>query len=382
MQSARNAAVPSFNQGTILPSMTQKGAAFKKTDYDAPTTELNPDLMPKPKRKSLVANVLSRPPEVHPAPAGPTRQPKKRSKRRPRALIVFSIVVLIVLMAMAGIFYLILQLSTTATVAIAPRVQTVSSVFTFEARPGVKSVDAAKGIIPANVYTNSQQGSTSGLPTGKSGCVLQIFECKQTVSLNDVSIQAAKLRPALQAQIAQNLHKQATTSGTTLVGSIVYSDGQLTPNPAVGTVSTSMTLSMTEQGSVEYFKPGDVQTLALQVLKQKLATNYTLIDAMTRVGNPVVRNRDANGNITIAIAAAGVARYQISDSELQDIKNHIKGDNLKAARAVIATHKDLDPSVTSVRLSYGDSVPTNPGQIHINVLDPTNIPTVPLPAVK
>lgn len=385
MRPVRNASSPSLNQGTVLPSMTQKGAAFKKTDYNAPTTELDPNLMPKPRRKSLVANVLSRPAEKSPTPAPTTsvsRPPKKRRKRRVPVLLVFSIMVLIVLLAIGGVFYLILQLSTTASVAISPRVQTVSSVFTFEAKPGVKSVDVAKGIIPANVYSNSQTGSTSGSPTGVSGCVMTIFECKQTVAQKDVVTLQDKVRPSLQTQIYQNLHKQASSNGTTLVGSVVYSDLQTTVNPPVGTVSPTMTLSMTEQGSVEYFKSGDVQTLALQVLKQKVAKNYTLVAATTRVGSPVVRNRDVNGNITIAIAAAGVSQYQVPDSELQNIKNHIKGDNLKAARAFISTDPNLDPSVTSVRLSYGDTVPTNLTQIHINVVDPTNMPTVSLPAVK
>jgi hypothetical protein len=381
MQPARSSSSPSLTQGTILPGMAQKGASFKKTDYDSPTTELNPDLMPQPKRKSMVANVLSRSAQ-HPATASQPQKPKKSTKRRISVFVVFSIIVLMVLLAMGGVFYLILQISTTATITIAPRVQTVSSVFTFEAKPGAKSVNVAAGIIPANVYTDTQQGSTQGQPTGVSGCVLSIYECKETVAQKDVTTLADKLRPSLQTQISQNLHKQASSAGTTLVGDISYSDGQITPNPAVGTVSTSMTLSMTEQGSVEYFKPGDVQTLALQVLKRKLATNYTLIDAMTRIGTPVVRSSDANGNITIAIAAAGVSSYQIPATELQAIQTHIKGDTLKAARAVIATHTNLDPTITSVRLSYGSTVPTNIAQIHITVIDPTNIPTVPLPTVK
>ena len=342
----------SSTQGTILPSIAQKGNKFKKKDYDAPTTELNPDFAPQRKSQLVVADVLSR-------PARATKQPKKRTKRRGSVVFVFFVLILAVLVAMVGVGYLILQLSTTAAVTISPRVQTVSGAFTFEAKPGVKSIDVVAGSLPASVLSNSQQGSTQGQPTGVSGCVLNIFECKETVSLADVSNLSTQLRPKLQTQISQNLHQQASAKGVTLVGDIVYSDGQITANPIVGTVATTMTVNMTEQGSVEYFKSADVQNLALQALKHKLATNYTLVSSTTKVGNPVVRSHDANGNITIAIAAAGVARYQVPATELQDIKNHIKGDSLKAARAVISTHTNLDQTVTAVRMSYGDTVPSN-----------------------
>jgi serine/threonine protein kinase len=371
---------PLAKQATILPSLVQKGDTFKQHDYGAPTAELNPDMVvPKRKSRLAAANVLSRPGSI----TKPPKPPKTRSKRRSSPALVIFVIILVVLLVMAGVGYLILQVSTTATVTLSPRVQTVSSTFTFVAKPGVKSVDAAAGSIPASVLSNSQQSSTQGQPTGVSGCVLNIFECKETVSAADVSILSAKLRPKLQTLISQNLHKQASSMGVTLVGDIVYTDDQVTANPTVGTVSKTMTLSMTEKGSVEYFKPADIQSLAVQVLKRKLDKNYTLVDSTTKVGSPVVRSRDAaNGNITIAIAAAGVASYQVPASELSDIKNHIKGDDLKQARAVVNTHTNFDQTMTAIRMSYGNNIPSNTGQIRIVVLNPTNMPTVTLPVVK
>ncbi|GCF06729.1 serine/threonine protein kinase [Dictyobacter arantiisoli] len=363
--------------GTILPSLSQKDTAFKKMDYDAPTTEIDAEVS-RPRRKFLPAK------EQRQQVASPTSQskpPRTRRKRRGSVIAIFGGLILAVLLAMAGITYLIVQASTTASVLIAPRMQTVNGVFTLTAKPGVKTIDASAKVIPANVLTSTQQGSMQGRPTGVSGCVLSIFECKETVSLEDVSTLAAQVKPGLKYQITQDINKQAKLIGGTIVGTIVYSDGTITANPAVGTVSKSMSVTVNEQGSVEYFQAKDVQNLALQMLKSKLSSNYDLIDAMTRVGQPVIRSQDANGNITIAIAAAGISRYQITDNILATLKNQLKGSNLKQAQSIIRQQPNLDTATASVHLSYGDTIPANVQQIHITILNPTAIPAVKLPTV-
>ena len=107
-----------------------------------------------------------------------------------------------------------------------------------------------------------------------------------------------------------------------------------------------------------------------------------MLDSMTRVGQPVIRNVEENGDVQIAIAAAGVARYQLSDDELAAIQKHLSGMSIKAAQAYVAALPNLDPSLASVKMNYGDSIPTSAHQIKITQLQPTNIPTPQLPKVS
>ncbi|GER87830.1 hypothetical protein KDW_19920 [Dictyobacter vulcani] len=376
IRSRATSAAPATSGGTVLPRVAQKGDNFGPIDYDAPTTEFEPESIPR-RSSAPIPKVAKRSSKVAAAPATQT----KKRKRRGSALVVTFILIGAVLLLILGISYLIIQASVTANVTLSPKVQSVNGVFTFVARPGVKSVNSATGVIPASVFTSSQKDSRSGRPTGVSGCVLGIFECKQTVSLMDVSAISAQLRPSLKYQISQDLHKQANLAGATTVGDIFYSDGTITANPPVGTVSKTVTVTMTEQGSMEYVKSKDVQSLALQMLKRKLLSNYTLIDSMTRVGQPVVQSVNANGEVKVAIAAAGVSRYQISETEMTTIKNQIKGMSVKDARAALLKHSNLDATTLAVHLSYGNNVPTNIQQIKIITVDPTNVPTIQLPAV-
>jgi hypothetical protein len=117
------------------------------------------------------------------------------------------------------------------------------------------------------------------------------------------------------------------------------------------------------------------------MLQKKIPAHYGLLNTMTRVGQPVIRTIGANGDVTIAIAAAGLASYQISQADLTTIQNHIKGLPIKDARAYVAKNPNFDPDLVSVSVSYGDSVPGSTGQIVIKQLQPTNMPTVQLPAV-
>ncbi|GHO85464.1 serine/threonine protein kinase [Dictyobacter formicarum] len=372
----RGASDPALTRGTVLPHVPQRGDNFSKVDYDAPTTELGRERLPA--RKSAPMDKYAQMQTRKPASALPK---KTKRRRRVSPFVVISVFIVVIAVVIGGIVSVIFQASITADVTVSPKVQTVSGVFTFVARPGVKTANAATGVIPASVFTSSKQTSTQGRPTGVSGCVLGIFECKETVSLVDVSVISARLRPTLKQQIAQDLHNQAVRAGATTVGDIFYADGPITSTPPVGTVSKTMTVTMTEQGSVEYLKSKDVQSLALQMLKRKLSGNYALLDSTTRVGQPVVQSVNANGEIKVSVAAAGVSRYQISDAEMNTIKNHIKGMNLKKARATILQDANLDPTTLSVRMSYGDTVPTNVQQIKITLFNPTNLPVVQLPAV-
>jgi Serine/threonine protein kinase len=382
--------------GTVLPPLT-KQRKFRRDDYDAPTSMIDLEAgdvaedgddvqMHKRTLRNSVPFLRTR------AQAGAgglttrgaqatTSSTKNRRARRGSLGLLITIATILVVLALVGVTYLVYISSMVATVTVGPRMQTVSEVLTMTASPNVKSVNASKKLLPASALTVNQSGSLQGAPTGVSGCVLGIFECKQTVSLNDISNLAAQLRPGLKNTIAQNINKQASAQGVMTIGDIVYTDGDVTASPPQGTVSRSVTVTLAEQGSIEYIRTSDARTLAMQLLKQKTPTQYSLIDTMTQVGQPVIRGVAANGDVQLAIAAAGVARYQLSDDELVAIQKHIEGMSLKAAQAYIVTLPNLDPSIASVRLNYGDSIPGNTRQIKITQLQPTNIPTAQLPKV-
>lgn len=387
--------------GTVLPPL-MKQRKFRRDDYDAPTSMIDLDANDaaadgedvQTQRRTLLNSVpflrtrahagtgglMTRGAQATASAPGVPGAAKRRARRGSLGLLI-TIATILVLLALVGVTYLVYVSSMVATVTVGPRMQTVSEVLTMTASPNVKSVNASKKLLPASALTVTQSGSLQGAPTGVSGCVLGIFECKQTVSLNDISNLASQLRPGLKNTIAQNINKQANAQGVMTIGDIVYTDGDVTAAPPQGTVSRSVTVTLTEQGSIEYIRTSDARTLAMQLLKQKTPSQYSLIDTMTRVGQPVIRNVAANGDVQIAIAAAGVARYQLSDDELAAIQKHVEGMSLKAAQAYIITLPNLDPSVASVRLNYGDSIPGNARQIKITQLQPTNIPTVQLPKV-
>jgi serine/threonine protein kinase len=371
--------------GTVLPSLPDNAKRrFHRDDYDAPTSmidyddEEEPDTASEPKQKRSFRQGagLKSGAVVGSSRAGNNTQARRGS---PFLLVGGAIVVLLLILGSVGYFAFISAV--TANVTIGPHVQTVSAVFTVTASLDTKAVDVGKGMIPASVLTSTQTGSLQGRPTGVSGCILGIFECKETVSLNDISNLSAQLRPGLKSTLAANIQKQTRTMGITTIGDIVYTDGNVTSNPPEGAHSHTMTVTMTEQGSIEYIRSQDVQKLALALLQKKVPARYSLIDTMTRVGQPVIRTIGANGEVTIAIAAASVASYEISQDDLTAIQNHIKGLSVKDARAYVVTNPNLDPALASVSVSYGESVPGSTGQIKIKQLQPTNIPTVQLPAV-
>ncbi len=357
-------------QGELkLPPLPGKVSSFSKSDYDAPTSHL----VEKEKnvQKKQLADVA--------VVAGVHKTAKKGARRSLLTLV--TVLIIALLLGVTGVGYLIFVASISANVTITPRVQPVDAVFTLTAKPGIKEMDVNGPTIPANVVSSTQSGTQQGTATGVSGCVLQIFECKQTVSYADVTIISNKIIPGLKTRIAQDLRTQTAAAGGTMVGNIFYPDPNISSDPPPHTVNPTVNVTVSQQGSVEYVKTSDVRSLASTLLKRKSRPNYDLIDTTMQIGQPVIRSVDQKGDVTIAIAAAGISKYQISDSERADIQNSIKGKTIKEAQAIIAKHPDLDPNAMSVRISYGDKVPTNPARINLISSEPTNLPVVQLPAV-
>jgi hypothetical protein len=349
----------------VLSPLPEKGSNFRHEDYNAPTTYV--------KSAKVTPVQLA-------AEADITPRNKKKRRRSLVGIITASIVALLVIIS--GMGYMAFQAAIAATVTVAPRVQTMSRVFTMSAKPTLHTIDVASSSLPANVLSSTKTGSLTGPTSGASECVLGIFDCQQAVSLADIDALASQERPTLRGQISQDLQQQAQSSGCTTVGKIFYTDGTVSANPPLGTVSKTVTVTLTEQGSVECVKAQDSRSLALMLFRQQVPESYALIDSLTQVGSSVVKNVDENGVVTLQVPVAGVAQYQIPREELLDIQTHINGMKLQAARSYIASKPGLDTNQITVHVSYGDTIPNNVGQIHISTVTPINLPPVQLPKVQ
>lgn len=362
--SGRLVAIP--RSEVILPPLPGKQGAFKGEDYNAPTSSLDP------------ASLRRGNPTI-------SKRPPSEFKKRNRLLIApTTALILVILLVMGVLGYQAFQASISANVILSPRVQTISTVFTLTAKLGLKKVDVASSSIPAGVFTSTQTSSQKGETTGKVNCNFFLI-CQQGVSPDDLEMLAAQIQPKLDSKINQDLQKQAHNANATTVGNPIYSNEQATSNPQVGTASKTVTVTMTEQGSIEYIKTKDADNLAIQLLKQNLKQNYTLIDSLTQIGQPVVQQVNPDKTVQMVIAVAGIGRYQMPNSELNDIQTHIKGLTKKDALVQLAKHDNIDPKASSIRISYGETIPNNVQQIKIKTINPTNLPTVeltPLPSPR
>jgi serine/threonine protein kinase len=351
----------------VLPPLPRKQEVFKGEDYSAPTLSLDPAQLARDK----------------PVIARRTSLPSTKSAKRNRSIIAPTItLVLVILLVMGALGYQVFQASILATITISPRVQPVSGQFTLMAKLGLKQIDVASSSIPAGVFTTTQKDSQQGETTGQTNCTFGIFDCQQSVSFDDVQELSSQIEPKLRAKIDQDLQKQVQAANALKVGPTRYSNETVTPKPPVNTVSQTVKVTLTEQGSTEYVKVQDIDDLAVSRLKQKLNQNYQLIDSSIRVGQLVVEQVNPDGSVQIAVAAGSLARYQMPASELANIQNQIKGLTQKDARAQIAKDPNIDPkSIIGISISYGNTIPNNTRQIKIIIINPSNLPPVELPSV-
>ncbi len=347
-----------------------KLGTLRPEEYNAPTTRIDP-------QEVLQAKALRAQDVV--VRSVPLAVPAKR-KRSLVKTITTSMIVLLVVIALMG--YTVFKTANTATIVLTPRTQAVSKVLTLYARPTITSVDPNSSSVPATVLSSTQTGTVTGQTTGLAGCVLGLFGCQRGVSFMDVDILAAQLRPTVRNEVSQDLQNKANTNQCTTVGNIVYMEDDPTANPPIGSPADTVTVSLTEQGSVECVKAQDVHSLALSELNQQLPRNYTLINQKTQLGQMVVRSVDGTGVVTLAVPAAGVAQYHLSDQELATIQNHISGMSLSAASSYIARQPGLDATGVSIHVNFGNTIPSDTTQIHITTSLPANLPPVQLPAVS
>lgn len=359
--------------GMPKPPQSTPRYTFSQEDYNAPTSFLSPQYRQDQPKQLADAAVM---------PRTPGRRGKGR-KISPLAIIPLSITVILLLLI--GLLLFGFQFALAADITISPQVHAFSKTFTMTARPGLHALDAATNSIPANVLSSTKTGSQQGPTTGVAQCVLGIFNCKQAVSFLDVIAISAQLKPTVKLQVDQDLQRQERAIGALPVGNTFYNDVNVNADPAVGSVSKTVTVTLTEQGSVEYLKTKDVHDLAVQLLQQQMlqqfGPNYVLLDQLTQISQPVVQSVGLDGSVKVAVSAGGVAKYQISATDIKDIQNAIKGMNQKDARTLIAKRPGLDTNAITVHISYGETLPNNIAQIKIIVANPATLPPVQLPSL-
>jgi hypothetical protein len=148
-----------------------------------------------------------------------------------------------------------------------------------------------------------------------------------------------------------------------------------------------MTVTLTEQGKLEYIVNTDAENLARQLLTKQveaLGPNYVLLNPTMRIGQPVVEGVDnTTGNVTIKIAAGGVAEYAFPSDQLQGLSGLLKGKTVNAATALLAQQPGIDKSTIAIHFTSGKGpkLPNDVQHIRIIPLTPTSLPVVNLQAV-
>ncbi len=356
---------------------------FKQNDYATPTTHISMEDL---KHMSLKDSaVVVAPPPVPPMPPMPPKSVKRQPPRKRRSLVgIITFAIIILLFVISGIMYVAFEASISATVTITPLVHSLSTVLSMQAQPQLQNIDVTHAAIPARTSADTESGSQSGPTTKPTDCIIALF-CPRVVTYNDVNSLATPLQTQLRAQISSKIQQQIAAQHGTMVGSIVFTNksGQVTPS--IGSPSDTVSVSLTEAGSAEYVVLSDAQTLAKiemqQLVQKQYGANYVLQSQVTQIGQPVIKAVDANGNVTLAVAVAGIAEYQFPNSELTTMQSHLKGMKIKDARAYILSQSGVDPTSATVTVSYGDTMPGNSGQIRLVHLNPSNLPTVQLPKV-
>ncbi|QBD79988.1 serine/threonine protein kinase [Ktedonosporobacter rubrisoli] len=344
---------------------------FSSEDYDAPTTFIDPE--------QVNANVK----QVNLADGGVliTTTPHRR-KARKSLLALIPLLIAAILLVASGSAYFFFQASIVANVTMALQAREISKVITISAKPGLQNVDANAAAIPAYTLSASRTLSKTGQTTGRP--FLCIFDCERVVSSDDVYNLGIETKQSLMSQLTQDMNGQLQGKGATMLGKPTFNDTNSSFDPQVGKRSNSVTVTLTEQGSVQYILNKDAQNLARLLLQrqvqQQLGTNYTLLNQLTQVGQPVLQKTGSNGSATIAIPVGGVAEYQMSDAQIKALQNNIKGLKVPDAGAVARKVAGIDSNSVVVHVSYGDTIPGNVGQIKINLVNPTNLPAVHLPA--
>ncbi len=364
----------------------QKGETFGEADYAAPTVdiayahvEMDVDVSALEKQSSLVAaGDLS-------ASVPGDKQPTRGGRSRQKPLfVVVSLLIIVVLFGMAGMIFFAFPQVVSASVNIGPQVHVLQQVYIITAQPSQTGIDVAAASIPASEKVENLTSSQTGQTTNRCNQFF-FFRCRQVVTPADVENLASQLRQSLTSQLSTEMDSQLQALHATEIGPKQFTDLSESSNPAIGTVSGTVTVTLTEQGSVEYINDVDAQQLAHLLLVQKLEPNTILMNSTLQIGQPVVEAVTDLGMVTMKVAAAGIEVYQYSSAQLQAILNHIKGMTLAEARAYLQQQPGVDANSVSISIhtifGASNTLPGSASQIKIISTSPTSLPTASLPSL-
>ena len=350
-------------------------APFRPEDYNAPTTAVD--------ASQIAGRATTAPISV----ARSTHRSPERYKSIWFPIILF--VAAAMLLTMSGVFAFQLLMLPTVSIHFSPQTHLVSQTFQITANTSVTGVDVGSRSIPARVLTSKSKTNTQKRTITQS---CDFFGCRQIVSPSDVYPLAEQMQTNLEYQIAHDLQKQLHDLGATALGTVQFSYDAPTANPPIGSSSQTVTVTLTEQGSIGYFLNRNAQTLARQLLLQQMqaiGANYVPVDSTIRIGQPVVASVGFGEGITIKIPAGGYVEYQFPQPQLVYIQNQIKGKAVSSARSFIAIQTGVDPKTISIRFrsaggnktpNNGDTLPGDPQRIMLTA-DPVPLPPVQLPSV-
>jgi len=356
------------------PSVGQRG--FAPEDYNAPTTTFEPYRPPAP----------SRPPLFQPPPPGSSGQP-----RRNRAFLLLSAAMAIILVVIAGMLYFGYQVVSAASVTVnfAPQTHVISQVITFTADPAARGLSLNPPTVRAYSFSSSKTQTQSGPTTGQVNCFF--FSCQQGVDPDDVTNLENRMLPGLQQSISQELRSKVQAVHGTQIGTVNFSTPVPTSNPPVGQPGKSVTVTVTEQGSVGYFLNADETNVVNQVLAAaaaQLGQGYQIVASTVTIGPAQTRSINPNTGISsIAVAAGAVARYQFTQAQLRAISSGLVGKSVSAALSFLKSQPGVDPNSIVIRFTSGGSQSNMPGDIQRITLTPLqgSLPDVrltPLPGLS
>lgn len=203
----------------------------------------------------------------------------------------------------------------------------------------------------------------------------------------DVSSLEDQMLPALRQDISHDLQSKIQAVHGTEIGTVNFSVPMSIANPQVGQPGQSVTVTMTEQGSIGYFLNAD-ETLVVKQALGRAATQfgqgYQLISSTISIGRAQTRSIDFQTRVSsIAVAAGAIARYQFTRAQLQAISSELVGKSINAAEAFLKSQPGIDPNSVIIRFISGSSQSTMPEDTqHIKlILSPGSLPGVQLTPV-
>lgn len=374
--------MPVVSPTPVLPAIPAEHEAasfsFSRDDYGAPTTSFSPPRTP------------ARGAPTPPPPASSRRNGSNHQRRSLLPLI--TAIMVVILLAIGALAYYGIQAvtATAVTINFGPKVLSLEELYNVTASASTQNVDVANSTIPVRVFNGNQTLSQSGPTTGQVNCTLGIFGCQQGVAASDADNLVAQMQPQLESKLAQQLAGQIASAGGIRVTNVKYTILSAVPTPAIGQPGTSVKVIMVEQGSVGYIVSADANSVARNALMnqvKQLGGNYILLSNTVVIGKPVIQSIDsATGQVSLKIAASGVAMYQFSDQQLQSIRTSLKGKMLSDATRLLADQPGIDPHSIAIHFTHGksDTLPDSIASItvvplNVSAYPPVHLKTVPTP---